>query len=132
MIQQYSLITRAIKQFEADNAQLFEDYNALLAAKNLAEQNLKVWAQENGEVEDDFIKVTVVQPYKKWYDVEKLKADRGAWMILHKAGAVHETVEVDKDKADQLAKDGKISNELLMGAFMEQELSKRVSIKIKS
>lgn len=131
MIEQYTLVIKTIQQFELDNAALLDEYKALQEAKNNFEQSLKIWAQENGDAENETVKVTVTPAYRKWYDPEILKKDHSAWILLRRAGAVTEVTEVDKKIADDLARDEKISRELLAQAYNEKALTPRISIKVK-
>ena len=131
MIQEYTEMLKSLQKFEEENAEVLEMYSALQDLKSHLDQEIKVWAQENGDVENDTVKITVARPYKKWYDIATIKEDRETWLILRAEEAIKKTIEVDKDIIDALVRDEKINRELVAKAYSEEALTPRVSIKIK-
>ena len=124
----YTQSVIAIKQFKEKNKEVFEMYDELVNLKNEKEEDLKKTAKEVGDMDNGMIKVTKVNKYKKWYDVETLKKSPD-WKTIEKEAYVIEE-KVDKEKLDAMAKEGVVERKTLADAFREEEMSPSILIKV--
>lgn len=128
MLQEYTNTILAINQFKEKHADVFNEFEKLMELKGQQEVELKNWAKENGDQNNGVVAVRVDKKYKKWYDVETLKQSEYWRVISENAYSIEE--KINKDKLDEMAKEGSISRELLRDAFREEEMSPAVSIKL--
>lgn len=105
-----------------------EQHNTELA--KLAEE-LKQEAKEKGDMENDIIKVSKIERYKKYYDYNEFikNAEQGEATELEKANGIK--AEIDKTIFDELVEKNKISLDTKQKIFRETLLSVAINIKSK-
>ncbi len=127
VLTQYSMICQKISALKKKNENVFERLEALEKAKAEFEQELKNEAREHGDMENEFVKVRVIESYRKWYDfrtLEKLATPKELNLI--KDNAI--VIEVLRPEFEQLVKEGKIDANLMQKSFMEEKITSKVSI----
>lgn len=97
----------------------------------LAEELKNIAKEENKDIENNVVKVSVIERWKKTYDYEtfSIVAPEKEFQILKKAKGIKS--EIEKPVFDELVKQGLISEETKQNIFKEELITKSVLIKHK-
>lgn len=128
LLEHYSKAHQTLRQFKLTNKEVFDTLETLLKAISTVENEIKETARTlKQDINHKDVEVKVTKAFSKWYEYAQLE-DKTRH-ILEIEGAVSH--EVDRAMFDQLVVDGKISREERVKAFKEEELTPRITIKIK-
>ncbi len=122
----YTGYMQSLDAFKEKHKAILEEYEEILAGLAGAEKDLKEYARDNGDLEDDVFSVTVQKKSRRSYDAESL-LDAAPWLL--QAGAL--VVTADKAKVEALAKGDMLPSDVVEAAKREEELTPAVSIRRK-
>lgn len=132
-LEQYTAASIAVVEFKKKNAKVFDKYNELLIEASKAESELKSYVKDKvkGNLGNDFVKVTYVPAYSKYYDPATVleMATPKVKKELMAEGAIVIEQKVDSKKFVELVERGVVPVAIQQKAFREKELSPRVIIK---
>lgn len=132
-LEKYTEASLAVARYKEKNAKVFDQLNVLLIAQQDAELALKKFVKDEvkGHIQNEHYKVTYSPAHSKGYDptvvlkmatpkLRKQMVEAGAFVIEEKIVA---------DKFVEMVEKGLVPVEIKQAAFVEKELSPRVSIK---
>lgn len=118
----------AVKQHKEKYPEVFAELERLENLKDESEEQLKVLARQEGNMDNGVVKVEVIHKWRKWYVPEKVKENKEVYQLLIDNGAVKE--EINKTIADKVAKEHEEILPFLQSAYAEEEMTPAVNIKI--
>lgn len=130
-LQKYSDKLLEIELFKTNNSKIFDKLEELDSELSKLEGELKIEAKENGDMENDIVKVTVVERWNKSYNYDRFLdlAKPEEQEALKKAKGID--IKIKKDVFDELIKQHLITEESKQMCFMEELSSTAVIIKSK-
>ncbi len=130
-LKNYSQKLVELNLFRKNNAQLFLDYENLQDELKELEVELREEVKEKGDEQNEFVKATRVERWKKYYDYDLFvsRASKLEKSCLEKAKGI--ITEIRKDVFDELNKQGIIKDKTKQTCFKEELLNVAVIIKQK-
>lgn len=128
LLEHYSKAHKTLREYKLANKEVFDTLDTLMQAITNVENEIKETARMIKEdVTHKDVEVKVTKAFKKWYDYTHLE-DKTRHILEIEGAVLH---EVNRAMFDQLVVDGKISKEERAKSFKEEELTPRITIKIK-
>lgn len=130
-LKNYSEKLLEIQLFKTNNAKLFQKLENLQEELNELEVELKDECKKDGDMENDIVKVSRSERYKKFYDWDTFIgiAEKKEIDILEKAKGVNH--EIKKEVFEELVSQGFIKPDVRQQSFKEELMSIAVIIKNK-
>jgi hypothetical protein len=130
-LEKFTDAVKAVREFQAKHAKVFDDYSSLCLAQSDAEKELKEEVRDNikDTIANDHIRVVFSPVFKSFYKLDVIDKMTTPKMkkALDEAEAIIRTL--DKDKFEDLVEKGIIPVEVKQAAFEEIEQTPRISIK---
>jgi single-stranded DNA-specific DHH superfamily exonuclease len=131
LLNSYTKKLLEIELFKKENAQIFKDLENLETQKEELEKELHKEVKENGDLENEIVKCTRVERWKKSYSYPLFLANATdkEVNILNEFKGIKQ--EIDKPVFENCVEEGLISTETAQKSFQEELSSVAVIIKSK-
>src|SRR6185436_2764159 len=131
-LEAYTAASKAVAEFKAAKAKVFDEYDSLLIAAQRAETELKQYVRDEAKdnIANDFVKVTYSPAFSRFYDPAVVieMATPKVKKALVDSATLTTVQKIDSDKFNELVEKGEVPVEIKQAAFRETELAPRVSI----
>ena len=131
-LNRYSATLVDIQLLKNNNAEVFKQLEILEQDRAELEIKLKEKIKENGvDVENDIVKITISEAWKKYYDYELFIGNASQEEVNSLVAANGVEREIKKEIFDECVKQGLISGNTKQSSFKEEQMTTRIIIKSK-